>query len=887
MLFKTNFARLRWSEMLLAVIVIAVSCLYLASCSKGGDPVTEVKKSSEKAISAFGFSKVENPSLTEDCYGVIKGSVISVSVPSNTDITGLKAFFTSSVKSSVKVGGVVQMERKSANNFGSSVIYTVMAEDGTTQNYTVSVVFSDKAMLTFAFLKADNSMLSDDCTGVFAGTTINVQVSSGGELSALKASFTSSVKSVVKVGDVIQQSKITVNNYTTSLVYTVYAEDGSKQDYNIVVTKKSSAKALLTFGLNKAENPALPADYLGIISGSNISIVVPPKTDLSSLKATFTISQKASIIVGSTPQQDKITVNNFNNPISYQVIAEDGSSSVYTITVTWALNTEKDIVSFGFQKVKNSSLPYDIVGTVDVSGKKVVCVFPAGVSKSSLIATFSLPEGATAKIGTIVQVSGSTSNNFIANLVYSIVAEDASINSYTIELKDESLPDIVQSRIDTKMSALNLHRYPTYQRNLFKSVQVVPVYTTAFINQRPASCMPFDAGYIGSDGKIYVTTPFTAEQKAVFKDATHAAVYYMCQLFLANYYLKNSFPIWFKFGMAAFEAELTISDEVVKSAILKYGGHLPSLAILNDPTLFANNNGIAIAYMWGEFMALTKTWQYSDILNVNEQAVVVAPWWWVGSLDNLYTIWTRYIYTRILETNELKRRKLQGESLHFKFYCADKDAFCIPGFTDILEKAYTEYTTLMNTTFPEKLVSSFSPECEAAVLDGIECRNWYTSGTGIVSGIFTSSPNTVGDMYKWDGFLRHEFAHSVIFRLNPEFQPTAWLSEGAADFLGSGVMDQKRINDAKAQVKEAMRIATNYFGHRPTYEDTKVYPGNPYYDYYILGQTLMNFIYQKGGYSGVKGILMDAESGIRSLGYADHDAFMKGYYDYYDTVWNN
>ena len=84
-----------------------------------------------------------------------------------------------------------------------------------------------------------------------------------------------------------------------------------------------------------------------------------------------------------------------------------------------------------------------------------------------------------------------------------------------------------------------------------------------------------------------------------------------------------------------------------------------------------------------------------------------------------------------------------------------------------------------------------------------------------------------------------------------------------------------------------MTIATNFFGHRPNYEDSKLYPSNPYYDYYVLGQTMMNFIYQKGGYVGVKNVLSDAENGFKSLGFADHDAFMNAYYVYYDSVWNN
>lgn len=877
-------------RVIIGLVIYAFCCSFiLFSCSKNGDPVVEVKKNTEKSILSFGFTKADNPTLNQDFNGVINGNIISFSMPVSVDITALRATFTCSAKAIVKVGTIVQQDKISINNFTSPVLYTVTAEDGSNQTYTVTIVSSDKALITFGFLKVDNPSLTEDFNGVLTGTSINLLVSSSADLSLLKANFTCSPKTTVKIGDAIQQSKVTIANFSLPVVYSVFAEDGSKQDYTVTVLKKSSAKVLISFGLNKAENSSLIADCPGTINGTNVSVVVPFKTDLSSFKASFSISPKSSTKVGTMIQQDKVTVNNFSSPITYTITAEDGSSTNYTVTVSWAPNTAKELLTFSFLKSKNSSLPYDLAGVIEITSKRVQCTLPAGVGRANLIATFTLSERAAAKVGAIAQTSDVTSNNFTSNLTYTIQAEDASTSIYTIELVGESLPDINQGRIDSKILALNLHRYPSPVQKLFSNVQVVPIYTTAFLSQKPSYSMPFDAGYIGGDGKIYVTTPFSKEQKAVFKDATHAAIYYMCQLFLANYYSKNAFPIWFKFGMAAYEAGLTISDDVIKSSILQYGGQLPSLSTLNDPLLFATNNGIAIAYMWGEFMAVSKCWQYYDIIDVNSQTIVVAPYWSeVGSLANMYAIWTRYINYRILETNSSKRGKMQGESTHFRFYCADKDAFCIAGFTDIIEKAYTNYATLYGISFPEKLVFVFGPECEGAVLNGVPCSNRYTGGTGWVSGMACSSPNSLNDMYMWDHLLRHELAHCFVFRLYPAgFQPTAWLSEGGAEFLTYGVMDQTRIAACKPQVKEAMKNAIALFGHRPTYDETRIYPGNPYYDYYILGQIFLNFINQKGGLAGVKDVLSNAEEGIRSLGYANHDECMNAFYQYYDSVWAN
>ncbi|MCE1198099.1 MAG: DUF5018 domain-containing protein [Marinilabiliales bacterium] len=874
------------SKGVLLLTVLLVGLTFLMACSKGGSPIVETKKSSEKSLLSFGFSKADNPSIPDDVTGSISGTNVTVSLPESATLNALKATFSTSARSVVKIGSTIQVDRQTANDFTSPITLTVVAEDGTQQNYTVTVKLSSKAFLSFGFFKGDNSSLTEDCPGLINGFNISVVVSSAADLTSLKATFTVTNKAVVKIGDAVQQSKQTVNNFGSVLVFSVIAEDGSKQDYAVTVVKKSSEKAILTFGLYKSDNPILPANVQGTITDGKVSLVVPYHTDLTSLKVYFTNSAKSVVKVGSTEQQSGKNIHDYSAPVVFTVTAEDGSSAQYTVTVSWAPNTAKQLISFAFVRSLNPILPYDVTGVIDSVSRKVVCIMPASVSRSGLIATFTLSERATAKIGQLEQVSGTTSNNFGISVAYLVTAQDGTTSSYAVEIRNEVPPVINQSRIDTKVLALNLHIFPWNQQVRFPGIDVVPVVSTAFLSQKPVSSMPFDAGYLGNDGKIYVTPPFTSEQKAIFRDATDAAVYYVCQAFLNHYYGTSQMPIWFKFGMAAFEADLNISDGDIKSAIQLYGGQLPSLTSLNDPVKFAGNKGINIAYMWGEFMSISKNWHYYDILSVNSQTIAVAPYWSFAPLDNLYAVWNRYVNYRILEPTDSKRGRMLRKTAHFRYYSAPKDSFCVAGFEEILSKAYAEYSTELNISFPERLDIGFSPECEGAVIDGIPCPGRYTGGTGFVSGISVSSPNTLSDLSLWNHLLRHEFAHSVVFRLYPNgYQPTAWFSEGAAEFLSKGPFDATLIAQSKSQVQEAMRIATSSFGHRPTYENSKTYPSNPYYDYYVLGHTLLDFIYKKGGYTAVRAVLSDAESGIRSLGYADHDAFMDGYYAYYDSVW--
>jgi hypothetical protein len=96
----------------------------------------------------------------------------------------------------------------------------------------------------------------------------------------------------------------------------------------------SSAKEILTFGLNQKENPSLPQDYKGTISGSDVNITLPNGLDVSNLIATFTLPEKASCFINTTPQVSGQTSNDFSKPIIYQIKAEDGSVKEFTVNLS-------------------------------------------------------------------------------------------------------------------------------------------------------------------------------------------------------------------------------------------------------------------------------------------------------------------------------------------------------------------------------------------------------------------------------------------------------------------------------------------------------------------------------------------------------------------------
>jgi hypothetical protein len=92
---------------------------------------------------------------------------------------------------------------------------------------------------------------------------------------------------------------------------------------------------ILSFALNAAENPSLPADIVGTINPATFSITldVLENINVSSLVATFTLSNLASASIGGVIQESGVTSNNFTTPVIYTVTAEAGNTQVWTVTV--------------------------------------------------------------------------------------------------------------------------------------------------------------------------------------------------------------------------------------------------------------------------------------------------------------------------------------------------------------------------------------------------------------------------------------------------------------------------------------------------------------------------------------------------------------------------
>jgi hypothetical protein len=314
---------------------------------------------------------------------------------------------------------------------------------------------SDAAITTYAFETAHNSGLSNTVTASINGTSITATVPFQTDVTALVATFTTTGTSV-KVGGAAQTSGTTANDFTNPVQYTVTAEDGTAVTYTVTIAVAASdAKDLLSFGFEASKNsPNLSVNVPGAISGTTITATVPFNTSVTALVATFATSG-ASVKVGTTVQENGVTANDFTSSVDYIVTAADGSTKTYTVIVTIALNSAKELGPFQFLSATNPGI-LSVNVTASIVNTQITAIVPFGTPKTNLIATFATT-GESVKVGTTLQESGVTPNDFTNPVTYTVTAADGTTQDFivTVDNSQSSDKDIITFSINGVDGSIN------------------------------------------------------------------------------------------------------------------------------------------------------------------------------------------------------------------------------------------------------------------------------------------------------------------------------------------------------------------------------------------------------------------------------------------------
>lgn len=368
--------------------------LLAISCKK------DVDKSTEKQLLEFSIG-----ALGGNSQGVVDETTKTVTLKADagTDVTKLVPIMKISEGASVSPANGV------AQDFTNPVTYTVIAEDGSKQVYTVKVEVaksSEKAILSFKL-----SGLKPEVEGKIDETNKKIALTVPSETNVKEL-----VPSIaISKGASVSPSTDLKQDFTKPVTYTVTAEDGSKQAYSVeVVVEKGSDKAILSFKFS-----GLKPEVEGKIDETNkkIALTVPSDINVKELVPSISISKGATVSPATDLKQD------FTKPVTYTVTAEDGTKQEYEVSVIVVKNNDAKVLSFKFANP-------DAKAVIDHEAKTIKIQVPYGTDVTKLIPVVEISDKAT------ISPVADAATNFTNAVTYKVTSESKEVsNTYTVTVE--------------------------------------------------------------------------------------------------------------------------------------------------------------------------------------------------------------------------------------------------------------------------------------------------------------------------------------------------------------------------------------------------------------------------------------------------------------------
>jgi hypothetical protein len=249
-----------------------------------------------------------------------------------------------------------------------------------------------------------------------------------------KASIDITVPYGTNITDVIpvitKSNGATIANETTPQTFTSPVDYvvNSTKTYTVNVTVLPATKDITSFTL---------AGVSGIITDSSatagtIAVTVPDGTNITGVVPQIVHNGKS---IAPTTAQD------FTNNIPYQVTGADDSQKTYTVTVTVAPSSAKDIETFSLAGVEGV-----------IKGKVISVTLPYGTAVTQLAPEITLSDKAS-----VDPLSGAN-KDFTGSVGYTVTAEDGSRKVYTSYVKfapPSTARDITSFKIGTAVGNIN------------------------------------------------------------------------------------------------------------------------------------------------------------------------------------------------------------------------------------------------------------------------------------------------------------------------------------------------------------------------------------------------------------------------------------------------
>lgn len=296
---------MKTAKFLCAAAIAALTAL--VSCNKDPDIP-------EPLVKSFGFYASDNAGrIDSDCVGTVSGTEITVGVPPTTNLSELVARFTTNEGNIVSVGGVALISGQTVQDYSAPVSLKVEDEElKASVLYTVKVSLnpdSDPKLTSFKFELVNNlETVGEDIEGEISGDAISVPMIKAADKTKLVATFTTTPTNVVKVGDAVQVSGETANDFTNPVDYIVSNSDGSKSAlYSVSIrTVNGKLEPIVTYSERPVAGAVLRVDPFN--------------------KSPYIAFKEASVSGAESASADKLTVVNFVDG-AWNVVGSAGFSN--------------------------------------------------------------------------------------------------------------------------------------------------------------------------------------------------------------------------------------------------------------------------------------------------------------------------------------------------------------------------------------------------------------------------------------------------------------------------------------------------------------------------------------------------------------------------------
>ncbi len=182
----------------------------------------------------------------------------------------------------------------------------------------------------------------------------------------------------------------------------------------------SSEKSISAFVFAAADN-SITSDINSTISNDTIYVKLPAEADIHHLVPTISFK-------GESLNPEEKVMQDFSAPVHYTVTAEDGSTKIYSVIVSY-LSSIKEITGLSFKATDNEGLSSDIKAVI--TGDTITALVPLSVQINRLVCT-------VAYTGAALNPQSKSTQDFSVPVQYTVTAEDGSTRNYIVEVSNNA-----------------------------------------------------------------------------------------------------------------------------------------------------------------------------------------------------------------------------------------------------------------------------------------------------------------------------------------------------------------------------------------------------------------------------------------------------------------